>query len=367
MEKLEFYQKINAVAEKYAAMGAGYDEGKAFKELERDFLWWLENVSQDYTGTTPMSHYIYTHRDNAFLEQIHSVDIIYHAVRWLDSKVLFSFNAELEKEIIDSRLSPTMEIPAVLLNRCPYGSFFVQTNGSKEVEPDVERIDDEDLSMLHDEIGYFVTISPYYRWDAEKKRLVLTEDKVMDVASCTPNMIGSKETHFIYVSMRIPKENSCETIDDVIIQPLFKDTELGEDLRSPETVRKYGRCILLRALQYILHLCSENSIIQARETKKAPSWASKKKKSAQKVKVYDVSLPTERSFSSAGPHYVSKGREESTGKTKSPHTRRAHWAYRWVGSREEKHMELRWIREARIHAEEDVRGAVVSVDLTLQS
>lgn len=124
---------------------------------------------------------------------------------------------------------------------------------------------------------------------------------------------------------------------------------------------KFDKQVLLLALQYILHLCSENSIITARKQEKAPSWASRKKKKAQAVNIFDVSAPSERTFSAKHHHQAGNISSEPTGKTVCPHTRRAHWAYRWVGSKENRGLELRWIREAHIHADKETNGAIVRV------
>ena len=49
---------------------------------------------------------------------------------------------------------------------------------------------------------------------------------------------------------------------------------------------------------------------------------------------------------------------------KAPHVRRSHWAYRWVGSKKEndRHLELRWIRESFIHPEMVIKGSIIDTD-----
>lgn len=355
MKKMELYERISSMSVDYIKCVSKYSEEAGIEVLNKCYADVPDSENTSYTGYVPLIAWM----RHAGKSDKHSY-MIYQCYNWNKTKVFYSFNESLENEIKSSNITPTMFVPAILLNQCPFSSFFVQTRGGfihKEIDAQIGNKIGEGWNG----VGFFCTISDFRKYDHDKKRLVKTGDKVIDIACCS-GRDGDENLISAVVSMRVPSSNQELTIKDVVIYAFDYNVMYSEE--KAKYCREYDDKILLTALQYILHLCSENSTILPRplQEKKVKSWASKKKKSAASVKVYDVSI---RDFPNKLRSHSSSG-NKNTGITKAPHVRRAHWAYRWVGKGEERHLALRWIHEAYIHPELENTGVIVNVkDLEL--
>lgn len=66
------FQYVNDTATKYADFAKGYDFDKAFAELEEDFPVWQKLLTPLYTGYTPLSKFMYLHKNEEVLNKLSS-------------------------------------------------------------------------------------------------------------------------------------------------------------------------------------------------------------------------------------------------------------------------------------------------------
>jgi len=309
-------------------------------------------------------------REVVEVSQLSQGGIAHACIRWLRDKIYYKFNEELERGIQSGGIADSEEVPAALLNRLPYSSFFVETRGGFSESDLNERFE---KIGLHETpgvgFGFFCTVSPHYQYNEQIGHLVNTGEKVMDIIACSEG--ENKQAMHCAVSMIIPREddNNPMTIREAMISPVdYSVMEAEADAKTLEYRQNFAKIapmydlsILLQALQYILYLCAENNEIHKREKVKPKAWASKKDKFASTVRILEVSEPVERIFPGKTHNIYEPVKGEPTGQTKSPHTRRGHWAYRWVGHGDNKELKLRWVRETRIHPEQETNGAKITV------
>jgi len=332
---------------------------KGYSPMEVWCLWNCANRSKD--GTVD-------------IDNIGGCAMAHASYRWLKDKIYYKFDKELEDGIKAGGISATEDVPAALLNRLPYSSFFVETRGGFSDDELNDKLEELGASFPKSFKGFFCTVSPRYQYNERIDALVNTGDKVMDITIYCIADNGEKAD--CTVSMVVPKEESPLTIKEAMIsrvnyEPLVQ-TSYGEQREYHEKFSKvahlYDLALLLDSLQYILYLCAENNQVKEIPQPKPKVWASKKKKAAATVKIFSVSEPEEdrEPIQKVFPPPIYKGSSSHgsgvpTGKTMPPHTRRGHWAYRWVGHGSEKELKLRWIRETRVHPELETPGAVVKV------
>ena len=344
MKKKELFEKINELTEDYAKYCKDFNEKKDLQHLE-SVLRREHIIPKQYVGSAAMYGYLHKKNRNIMLAAV-----FYQSWYWNQTKIFFSFNETLEQEICNSDLSKTTLVPAILLNQCPYSSFFIQTN-NRFVDHQFENMIDGKPDIKGDGLGFFAKISPFRKFNGEK--FVNTGEKVLDVTCCAESN-SNNQINTLTISMKIPVGNEKLSIQDAIVYG--QDYDEIYDKEKAKLCKENDMNILLTALQYILHLCSKNSEITQRIMKKTLA-ISKKQKSNAKVKIYDVSVP-QRDFISHGG-YSHSGNH--TNQTRGFHIRRAHWAFRWVGSKDNRHPELRWIRECKIHPELENKGVIVNV------
>ena len=352
----QLFETLVAMSSDYGRKYKDFTEEKGLKILSGMLDKYYDAFGM-YTGYAPFAAYLYSQGLRDYASTFHANK------RWSEGKVFYVFDETLENEIRRSELSPTCKVPASLLNQCPHSSFFVQTRGGFVNHEYEEILGSTDHPVQGDGIGFFATFSPEKRFDKNLKAWANTGNQILDILGCAEGTDGAYIST-ITTSMVIPPVGSEKTIEESIIYAFDYAKAYADDPQKQIYSKKYDLFVLLHALQYILFLCAENaSLTERKPEKKPPSWASKKKRAVAQVKVIDVSCedptPTRRIFP---PSY--KGSSSSKGKTGrilASHIRRGHWAHRWVGSGDEKHLALRWIRETRIHPESESAGAFVEV------
>ena len=288
--------------------------------------------------------------------------IAFASKHWLKDKIFFEFDESLEKQIQESFIADSEDVPASLLNRIPYSCFFVSTRGGF-VDWEIENRFMElgswgETTVTGNGVGFFVVISPQVKYDERVGGLVNSGNKVMDIISCAADK-SENAMNTATVSMVIPREDSDITIKEAMIPYVPYDTVTDWNEEQQRLSYQYDLTILLSALQYILYLCAENNEIKQRILPKAKSWASKKKKSASTVKIFDVSEPKTRDFPPKNYYSESSDYESGTGSPKSPHVRRGHWHTYWTGKRGERTPKVIWIAETRVHPELETSGAIL--------
>ena len=353
MKKKELYERINEMVCDYIGYCEGYNEQKALQILKNILS--KEHIQiNNCTGYIAMAGWLYKEGKKVTLGPVFN-----QCLHWNKTKVFFSFNESLEQEIQKSNLDSTMNVPAILLNQCPFSSFFIQTN-SNFVNYNYENEIEGNPDVQGDGLGFFVTISPGMKQDEKTFEFIPTGNKVMDVTFCADSLDNTEVKSYmntLTVSIEIPNNNQLLTIKDAVIFSQDYD-KIYEDKEKVLLCKKNDIEMLVKALQYILHLCSKNSEIIPRMPVKK-SFMTKRQKLNAKVKQYEVSLrPAEREFPI---HSNTIHSENHTGETRKSHVRRAHWAYYWCGSKDNRHLEIRWVRECIIHPEQINSGTIFNV------
>lgn len=386
----DLFQKIayNAMQYQKDKNFKDYNESKALKIVKRYCKYAAEAEPGEY-GFFPFENQnlkgysaMWAHlTERIDKEYVHTSELMQssmaHAcLRWLQDKIYYKFDEELEKGIQNGGIADSEEVPAALLNRLPYSSFFVETRGGfndSELNERFQKIGLHEVPAVG--LGFFCTVSPRYQYDKESDALVNTGEKVMDIAACS-HADGVSESMYCAVSMVIPKEDDTNlmTIQEAMISPIdYQIMNLESSLKDREYNKEFSKIapmydlsILLQALQYVLYLCAENNEIHEVKQTKPKTWASKKEKIGSQVKILEVKeQPSERIFPNKNHIVYERVKGEPTGQIKSPHVRRGHWAYRWVGHGNDKELKLRWVRETRIHPELDTNGAKITVKSVL--
>lgn len=376
----ELFERINNLCTDYAN-----DTKKVFDPIvQRDYLSFMSfmartnnpnnNIMKKYFGNerirgfSPLEAYFMTHPE--FEKKTRHAPAYFASRNWVKNRIYFEFEEELEKQIQDSCIADSEDVPAELLNRLPYSCFFVATRGGGFVDWEIENrfkeLNDWKGTVEGEGIGFFVVVTPQQRYDHQIGALVNTGNKILDVIACA-NTVNSGDVSVITTSMVIPKDGDMTINEAMIPYAPYEDVPWSEEERRLSY--QYDMTILLSALQYILYLCAENNVIRPRVMAKPKSWASKKKKSAAQVKILDVLEPEQDKTEPAARDFppknvVSMGSSThtepyETGQTKSPHTRRGHWHTYWTGPRGNRTRKLIWVNEARIHPELETNGVIL--------
>lgn len=316
-------------------------------------------------GFSPFEAYFLTHKSLGV--KIKHSPVYFASRNWVKNRIYFEFEEKLEKQIQDSCIADSEDVPAELLNRLPYSCFFVATRGGGFVDWEIENrfkeIRNKTEKIKGNGVGFFAIVTPQQKYAHEIGALVNTGDKILDIIACA-DTINDRDISVVTTSMVIPK-NGDMTINEAMI-PYAPYDNMPWSEEEKRLSYQYDMTVLLSALQYILYLCAENNVIQPRVIAKPKSWASKKKKLTAQVKVLDVLEPKETPAVRVFPpkNVVSVNNESTveryeTGQTKSPHTRRGHWHTYWTGPRSNRVRKLVWVNEARIHPELETSGAIL--------
>jgi len=351
LKKKELYERINEMAMDYIEHCEGFNEELSIKAMEKVLSDKQIHINC-CTGYLGMSSWLYAKNKNILFGPV-----FHQCLHWNKTKVFFSFNEQLEQEIQNSNWDCTANVPAILLNQCPFTSFFIQTN-TNFVNYNYENQIDGKPDIEGKGLGFFVTISPGRKQDKETYKFSFNGDKVMDITFCANSIDDVDYMNTLTVSLEIPSNNQAVQIKDAIIFSQDYDKVYKDDEKKILLCKKNDMEMLIKALQYILHLCSKNSEIIPRMPVKK-SFMTKRQKANAKVKCYEINLkPSERNFPI---HHNSQHSGNHTGETRKSHVRRAHWAFRWCGSKAERHLEIRWIKECIIHPEMQNAGTILNV------
>ena len=210
----ELFLEVNAMCDEAMGFCKGYNPQKAMEEFTKAVL---ETRSDAYisNGYSPMLYYLTKHGKLQGNDWRYAASL-YQCWCWNRSKIFFSFDEELEKEIRDSDISLSSQIPASLLNRCPYSSFFIQTRGGVRAAEGLESVMDRE-SFADNGIGFFVNISPQYKLDRKHGVFVRTGSKILDTVWCTYSKFG--DSPCVYeATLLIPPEGTEETIEECYVE-----------------------------------------------------------------------------------------------------------------------------------------------------
>ena len=211
--KKELFEYINKTCTAMIAPCKDYDTKQALDELAKTVIL-LDDENWSYFACAPVLHYLTAKKRLPLEIASTQVALVYQSLNWYKNKVFYSFDEELEAEIMRSNLSLTTKVPATLLRRCPYSSFFVQTRGGMIV-PEYEEKIHAHPDIVGSGIGFFTTISPFYELDKATGKFKDTGELILNVVAIADN---ADDTHIINsVSMKIPQVNSEATIDDCAV------------------------------------------------------------------------------------------------------------------------------------------------------
>lgn len=105
---------------------------------------------------------------------------------------------------------------------------------------------------------------------------------------------------------------------------------------------RFEAIMALYAAQVVLYLQAVNADIE----RKPASGKKRKPGTPKPVKEFHVGFHVGQTLRRAYA-YTTTG--TGTGSAKRPHTRRGHWHNYWIGSGEDRHLELRWVSPTMIH------------------
>lgn len=242
--------------------------------------------------------------------------------RWQRTKQVFRFDESLY-ELLCEQQSAELKIDKRVFETLPMDSFFIE-------QPN--------------DTGFFCTVV-----QSERRKGLRLNDSLI-ITMITSDYKGAS----IFIDLV-----KSQTVEDALA------ASVGE------YATKEGAAELSKMLQLVIYLAATNAEIHAVTN---TAYDSDKPKQARSAPAKVVNRPA---VSEVGYRFGTAYREHrerkatetghanaSTGSStpKAPHIRRSHFHSYWVGSGEEKHIEVRWINAIFVNADEDIVPTVHKVE-----
>lgn len=259
------------------------------------------------------------------------------AINWLQSKIVYSFQDELDEAITEST-DEVQEFPPDILKALPC-DCFAMIFPKKELPLSI-RLNSRRAMNASDDDG--------------------TLDNILDAELCGAVIL--RDNHYLLVDSIVYSKRS----DSCGFLPVWFD--LGETKNISELVEKaidryFGhdfstlkdelRFKLRAILPYLVYLCAKNADVSWNEkSRRIYKKRKQSKNDMREVRIMDVGKEyaiRSRRFRQAYADSKKKGKGSST--MKAPHVRRAHYAHHWYGSEAKgtRHVELIWIEQTYVH------------------
>lgn len=264
-------------------------------------------------------------QDNLYKAKLSQVLVCVAA--WSQSKQIYRFNSDLAKILADQELEG--ELPIETLKNVPYKCFYIQTDIIKSKQD----------SEITDYDGFFVYFdrNEYSEDDLELRMLILAKNKKRQI-----------QVPIHLIKGKTLAESLKTTYNEIGCGYKPKEMLLNDALQE-------FLPMVTAMLQLILYLCAENKDVVEKKRlefdKRTPDQKKKKKnkqlvtKKEVKVKEYEVGSVISREFKrqSYSPKEPVNVIGSESGRKKSPHMRKAHWHHFWTGTKENRHLIIKWI------------------------
>ena len=320
-------------------------------------------------------------------------------MRWRKDKVLYNFETDVAREIMEQTDDPDRSFPLLLMRQLPYPCIAVHTAPIAIMDPASHRTLEEYTGNAFLWLEYDVLHTAWqYREDQYLNAELELKDG-MTVDDCFENIVvGNLRRYFsageveeikrIFNVGRLSDLTNLSTEHYHALADRFG--KRVENISGAIQMANVQELLMQRALHIVLYLGCDNADIEAAEEKlKAGGWASSVGGEPREVKRnerrqalretegasikdvgYRIAGKYKRSFSGAQNKGTGTGSSQGYGK------RRAHFHHFWIGPRDgaiaedimnpgpgEKGLRLRWVEATEIHPElRDNMATVVDVE-----
>ena len=265
--------------------------------------------------------------------QFNECSIITALASWRFYKQIYTFDSDLANVLFESASEDVNVFDS--LTNLPYPSFYIELS-------DDTIMDCNGMNCY----GFFVTI------DCN----AVPKEHMEDEQLTTVNFVGFTQNGRFDCSLIIE--------EGMTIREAFKKyRELAIDNNSNISNKELiqSETFIIKAIQLILYLCAINSEITINPRQKelcnrkdVTEKLSTPKDVLREVVKHDVGYRIGKAIrlsrdlqerESTKKHFF------GSSKSKSPHVRRGHYHHYWVGSKKDRHLELRWTPPTFIHSE----------------
>ena len=242
---------------------------------------------------------------------------------WRQNKVIYSFDQDMAEALASQAddVADTDVLPSDLLMHLPYPCIYIKAQG-----------------LLEHMDGFWAWMDFDTNREAPELRIQWVFD-TMDAS--VPQVL-----HIL------PGSTLRECVMDTL-QTTMEHTREPVDISNPID----GARIIMRSIQLVLYILSDNADISDDTPPKIRVVGSKKQRTAGKIQdkageviAKNVGIRIGAAFrrSRAGS---SNGVSTGTGSEKRPHMRRGHWHHYWRGPKDARDLTLKWTAPTMIHRE----------------
>ena len=320
-------------------------------------------------------------------------------MRWRKDKVLYNFESDVAREIMEQTDDPDRSFPLSLMRQLPYPCIAAHTAPIAIMDPGSGRTLEE---YTGNAFLWLEGDTLYTAWQFREDQYLNAELGLKDgmtVDDCFEAIIvGNLRRYFsageveeikkVFGVKRLSDLTSLSTQHYLSLEERFG--KRVESISGAIQMANVQELLMERALHIVLYLACDNADIEAAEEKlKAGVWASsiggeprevKRNERRQALREtegaqikdvgYRIAGKFRRSFSGENKEGTGTGAKQGYGK------RRAHFHHFWIGPRDgaiakdimhpgpgEKGLRLRWLEATEIHPElRDDKATVVDVE-----
>jgi hypothetical protein len=278
-------------------------------------------------------------RDMALIGAIQAVAI------WRSAKEIYRFEPEMSRLLSETTLDELTDVPSEILLRLPYPCVYIQV-------PDLTVHGTAyDGFFAHFDVDFqdFVGQTPRLCMILLTKDLLTGYAPMFHLTSRTiADNIGKAEAYAHEIGARIKARDATE-------EALIKQLSNAVDKLKNESDYEADTQCLATLLPYVLYLCASNAEITPHPEQstimRLPRTVDDIRDKYREVRRWDVGVRIAgavRASADSQPIAVRGG--GSSGTTKRPHMRRAHWHHYWRGPRDsERESILKWIAPTYIN------------------
>lgn len=259
------------------------------------------------------------------LETMNLIHVVVQVATWRREKQIYKFDKTL-LDMLYKQTDTNIRIPKNILAQLPLNCFYIEA---------------ENLANGLD--GVFV----YYDLTPEEELSLIITGRYKD------------NRNFFNVITNIEEDKDISEILKHHKQHLKNKGCNKQDIR--EYVEN-SMVPLIRVLQLLLYICSKNADITPNERQfkiyKKPTIKIRDKFS--EVKIDDVGVNIVKAFKEKYNYYYTHNTGSKRGSLKSPHIRKGHFHKYWIGTGENKKIEIKWISATIIHKEANINNITVN-------